>query len=77
MQGPRNTGGQRPPKKVVYLEDALILLAIVALFVLTVFFRHEVWGQAALVLVGLVMLVIFVRRLRRVHRAFTGHDEQD
>jgi len=58
----------------VYLEDGLILLSVAALFVLAVFYRAEPWGQGALVVVFLVMLVVFFLRLRRVHRAFRGRD---
>jgi energy-coupling factor transporter transmembrane protein EcfT len=67
----------RTPKSRIYIEDALILLGIVALFVLTVFFRRETWGQIALGALALAMAVIFVIRLRRVHRAFTGRDQGD
>lgn len=67
---------RRPSKKTIYIEDALILLALIPLFVLTVFFRDALWAQACLVVLFLVMVVIFVRRLRRVHRAFTGQDEE-
>ncbi len=76
MAGP-SPPEDRTPKSHIYLEDALILLGIVALFVLTVFFREETWGQVALVVLLLVMVVVFVRRLRRVHHAFTGQDEND
>lgn len=62
-------------KLAIYVEDALILLGVVALFVFTVFFRKTWWGQAALMATGLVMVVVFIRRFRRVHRAFTGRDE--
>jgi hypothetical protein len=63
-------GGSR--LKLLYLEDILILVAIAALFVLTVFFRDKWWGQAGLVAVLVVMVVVCFFRLRRVHRAFTG-----
>ena len=57
-------------------EDVLILLSVVALFVLAIFFRHAWWGQVALV--GLLVLnaVVFWRRFRRVHRAFTGREDE-
>ncbi len=61
----------------IYVEDALILLGIAALFVFTVFFRTTRWGQLALMATGLVMVVVFIRRLRRVHRAFTGRGESE
>lgn len=74
---------QEPPdresgssKTHIYLEDALILLALIPLFVLTVFFRDELWAQVGLVVVLIVMALVFVRRLIRVHRAFTGGDEE-
>jgi len=67
----------RTPKLHIYAEDALILLGIAALFVLTVFFRDETWGQVALVVLAAAMAVIFVIRLRRLHRAFTGRDQGD
>lgn len=63
-------------KTAIYVEDALIILALAALFVLGVFFREELWGQVGLGLVGLVMVVVFVRRIRRVHRAFTQGDNR-
>lgn len=61
----------------MYVEDALILLAIVALFVLGVFFRRTSWGQGGLLVVLVVMAVVFVRRFRRTHRAFTGRGGGD
>ena len=63
---------KRPGPDGLFVEDALILLSIGLLFVLTVFFRREQWGQMALLAVLLVMVVVFVRRLRRTHRAFRG-----
>lgn len=57
-----------------YIEDALILVSIGLLFVLTVWFRYETWGRFALLAVLLVMAVVFVRRLRRTHRALKGKD---
>ncbi len=61
-------------KKQIYVEDALIILSIAALFVLGVFFRDELWGQVGLGVVLLVMVVVFFFRFRRVHRAFTRRD---
>jgi hypothetical protein len=66
-----------PSKHGIYLEDAVILLALVPLFILTVFFRTTLWGQAGLLVVLIVMAVVFVRRLRRVHRSFTGRGEDE
>ena len=64
--------GERKQKRAtgIYVEDALILVAIAVLFWLGVFHRRESWAQAALVAVLIVMGVVFVRRIRRVHRAF-------
>jgi hypothetical protein len=70
--GGRPRGGSR---LAIYVEDGLVLLGIAALFVFTVFFRERWWGQVALMATGLVMVVVFIRRFRRVHRAFTGRDE--
>jgi len=56
----------------LFIEDALILLSIGLLFVLSIFFRREQWGQIALLAVLLVMVVVFVRRIRRTHRALRG-----
>ncbi|KPK62494.1 MAG: hypothetical protein AMK73_05995 [Planctomycetes bacterium SM23_32] len=61
-------------RAAIYVEDSLILLSIAALFVLTVFFRRQWWGQVGLGLVLAIMGVVFVFRFRRVHRAFTGRD---
>ena len=63
---------KRPAPGGLFVEDALILLSIGLLFVLAVFFRREQWGQRALVAVLLAMAVVFVRRIRRIHRAFKG-----
>lgn len=65
----------KPSRAGVHAEDAVILLSVVALFILGVFFRYYRWGQVALVGVAIVMVVVFWRRLRRVHRAFTNRDE--
>ena len=62
-------------RTALHVEDALILLAIPALFVLTVFYRNRWWGQAGLVVILIVMAAVFVCRLRRANRAFTEHDE--
>ncbi len=76
MQPPSGSGrdGRRTQ---IYVEDALIVLAVGALFVLGVFFRGEWWGQVALGVVLLVMAIVFFFRLRRVHRAFTGRGQGD
>jgi len=62
-------------KRALYIEDAVILLALIPLFILGVFYRSTEWGQAGLWAVFAVMLVVFVIRLRRTHRAFKGHDD--
>lgn len=61
----------------LYVEDVIILLSLVLLFVLAVFCRHTWWGQAGLLAVLLVMAVVLFLRLRRVHRAFTGRDQDE
>ena len=65
----------KPTRSGIYLEDFVILVSVVALFVLTVFFRYYWWGQACLVAVLIAMVVVFLRRMGRVHRGFTGGDE--
>ncbi len=55
------------------IEDVLILLSVGALFVLAVFFRDTVWGQVGLGAVFLVMVIVFIGRIRRANRAFTEH----
>ena len=59
------------PHSAIYVEDGLIIVSIVLLFVLTVFYRDRTWAQVALLAVMAVMVVVFVRRLTRAHRAFT------
>jgi len=66
---------EQGPRAGIHGEDLLILLSVVALFILTVFFRRTSWGQGALVGVLLLMAVVFWRRFRRVHRAFTGRED--
>ena len=63
------------PRAGIHGEDVLILLSVVALFFLTVFCRHTLWGQGALAGVLILMAVVFWRRFRRVHRAFTGQED--
>jgi len=70
-----DTGGGGPSKLGIYVEDALILLCLVPLFIRGVFFRDETWTRVGLWIVLAIMLVVFVIRFRRVHRAFTGRDE--
>ena len=65
---------QPASRTALYVEDVLILLSVVALFVLGVFFRRDLWGQVALVVVLVLMGVVCLFRMRRVRRAFTGRD---
>ena len=65
-------GKRTSPKAPLYAEDALILLCIAALFVLTVFFRDELWAQVGLGVLLVVMGVVCVRRFRRIRKAFKG-----
>ncbi len=68
-----DSGGDKTPEAPgIYIEDGLILLSIGLLFVLTIFFRREAWAQWALGAVFLLMLIVFVRRFSRAHRAFKG-----
>jgi len=72
---PRQDRPDRPPElRATHLEDAVILAALVPLFVLGVFFRDTWWGQAGLIAVLAAMAAVFFFRLRRVHRAFTGRE---
>lgn len=60
----------RTIRRAMRIEDALILLALVPLFVLGVFYRDTAWGQVGLCSVFVVMLVVFIIRLRRANKAF-------
>jgi hypothetical protein len=62
-------------KSGLYLEDLLIFLAVGALFVLGVLFRDRSWSKPGLIGVLVVMVLVFISRFRRVHRAFKGQDE--
>ena len=53
-------------KRAIYIEDALILLSVAALFGLGVFFRDRIWAQLLLTGVLGVMVVVFFRRFRRL-----------
>ena len=55
-----------------FLSLSMLMVSRWVVFVLTIFFRREPWGQLALLAVLLVMVVVFVRRLKRTHRAFKG-----
>ncbi|NLW50920.1 MAG: hypothetical protein GXY85_08790 [Candidatus Brocadiaceae bacterium] len=73
---PHEWDNEEAPRAGIRGEDLLILLSVGALFFLTVFVRDTVWGQAALVGVLILMAVVFWRRFRRVHRAFTGRQDE-
>ncbi|MCD6416996.1 MAG: hypothetical protein J7M08_09925 [Planctomycetes bacterium] len=68
---------QSHAKRALHVEDALILVAVAALFALTVFCRDKLWGQVALGGTLLAMVIVLIRRLRRVNRALTGRDENE
>jgi hypothetical protein len=53
-----------------YVETALTLLAVWALFKVAIFHRETAWGQAVLWALLVAMAVVFARRFTRVHRAF-------
>ncbi|MHC4788390.1 MAG: hypothetical protein ACYS8K_04190 [Planctomycetota bacterium] len=72
MSFPTGPEGGDSTKAALFLEDVLIVLSLVALFVLAVFFRREWWGQVGLGCVLVVMVVVLFFRFRRVHRKFTG-----
>ena len=74
-EDPTKEDAKERQKSQLHFEDFLIFLGVVALFVLGVFFRHTVWGQGGLYCLLVVMLYVFVRRFRRVHRAFKDRDE--
>ena len=65
-----DTERHREQRRGIYVEDALILISIGLLFWLGVLERHETWAQIAMGVLLLVMLMVFVRRVRRVRRAF-------
>jgi small-conductance mechanosensitive channel len=69
---PPDADDRRAVKAALLLEDAVILLSVLALFILAVFFRRQWWGQVGLVVVLGLMGIVFVFRFRRVHRGFTG-----
>jgi hypothetical protein len=74
----------RPSKIVLRIEDALIILCLLAFLALAlgwsetppgsdsevVLWRNTTAGRAGLVVLLAVMLVVFVRRFLRVRRAF-------
>ena len=68
-----DNGGGR--KTAIYVEDAVILASIALLFVLTIFYRREMWAQILLGVVLVAMAVVLVRRVKRFNKAF--RDEQD
>lgn len=72
---PEKEDAEEREKLRLYFEDFLIFLGVAALFVLGVFYRKTTWGQAGLYCLLAVMLYVFIRRFRRVHRAFKDQDE--
>lgn len=81
-----------PSKTVIRIEDALIGLTLVAFMVLALgscevqtdrgetyreMWRDTTFGRGALVGLAVVMFVLFVVRLRRVHRAFRKIRDED
>ena len=56
-------------KLIIHVEDGLILLSIGLLFWLWVLHRREAWAQIAMLPVLGMMLIVFVHRVTRVHRA--------
>jgi len=63
---------RRVSKAVVYFEDGLIVLSVGLLFWLGVLNRQERWARVAMLPVLGMMLVVFVHRMFRVHRAMRG-----
>lgn len=61
---------EQQTRRNLYVEDALILVCIGLLFWLGVLRRHQPVAQILLGAVFIVMLVVFVRRIRRTYRAF-------
>lgn len=57
-------------KTKLYIEDGLILGSILMLFWLGVFERNEAWAQWELGGILLIMLIVFIRRIRRTYSAF-------
>lgn len=63
-------GTSKETRGRLYVEDALILVSIGLLFWLGVVKRHQPVAQVLLGAVFIIMLVVFVRRIRRTYRAF-------
>ncbi|MDP6439715.1 MAG: hypothetical protein QGH74_08785 [Candidatus Brocadiia bacterium] len=63
-----------PRPAAVYIEDGLILASIACLFVLGIFYRDRWWGQLGMAPALAAMVVVGVRRLTRVRRAFRDRD---
>lgn len=63
-------GSENKTKRSLHLEDVIILISVGLLFWLGVLRRHETVAQVLLVGVLIVMLVVFLRRIRRTYRAF-------
>ena len=79
---PENSPPDGPPRIVRRVEDALTIMSVLALMVVAIGFcpgegeaeamlwRETTAGHVALGVLFVLMLVIFIRRLRRVHQAF-------
>jgi len=65
----KGSDGRKVSRLVIYVEDGLILLSIALLFWLWVLHRREDWARIAMIPVLGMMLVVFVHRVSRVHRA--------
>jgi hypothetical protein len=61
-------------KSGLYLEDILIFLSVGALFVLGVLFRNRSWSRPGLIAVLVLMVLVFISRFRRVHKAFKSQE---
>jgi hypothetical protein len=78
-------------RALIRLEDVLIGVCLVAFMILAlgssektehgetlrVMWRDTSAGQAAMIAIGVAMFVVFVIRLRRVHRAFHETNDED
>ena len=69
MSGKKQDNDEETRRRL-HLEDLIILVSVGLLFWLGVFHRHKLWAQIELVALLIVMLVVFIRRVRRTYRAF-------
>jgi hypothetical protein len=67
---------EQETRRSLHLEDVMILVCIGLLFWLGVFRRREPEAQLLLGAVFIVMLVVFIRRVRRTYRAFKDRGEE-